>query len=298
MTNKKKRALGRGLSAILESPDTDITSKDISGNYVVGAVAEIPLNSIEANPFQPRSEFDEEALNDLKESILQQGIIQPITVRKLGYDKYQLISGERRLRASKLAELEKVPCYIRVANDQQMLEMALVENIQRENLNSIEIAISYQRLMEECKLTQEKLGERVGKGRTTVTNYLRLLKLPAKVQIAIRDEQITMGHARALISIESNEKKLSILNQIIDNDLSVRDTEELARDSKEVDKKTPKTKSKKAELPEKFKAAKKSFAEKLNTKVDLTRNNNGAGNIVIKFKSEEEFDRILKQIKL
>jgi ParB family chromosome partitioning protein len=274
----KKQALGRGLSAILESPDTDITSKDISGNYVVGAVADIAVKSIEANPFQPRTEFDEEALQDLKESILQQGIIQPLTVRKMGYDKYQLISGERRLRASKLAGLEEVPCYIRVANDQQMLEMALVENIQRENLNAIEVAISYQRLMEECNLTQEKLGERVGKGRTTVTNYLRLLKLPPEVQVAIRDEDITMGHARAIISIDSNEKQLNILGQIIDNDLSVRDTEELARETKQAAAPSgSKAKAKKPELPPKYKEIKSQWSKKLSTKVDMTRNNKGAG---------------------
>ncbi len=288
----KKRALGRGLSAILESPDTDITSKDISGNYVVGAVADIAVKSIEANPFQPRTEFDEDRLNELKDSIQEQGIIQPITVRKLGYDQYQLISGERRLRASKLAGLEKVPCYIRVANDQQMLEMALVENIQRENLNAIEVAISYQRLLEECKITQEQVADRVGKGRTTVTNYLRLLKLPADVQVAIRDEEITMGHARALITITDSDKQVQLLRQIIDNDLSVRDTEELSRDAKEVP--SVKAKKKKPELTEKYKVIKENLTQRLAAKIDLKTNNKGAGNIVIKFKSDNELKRILK----
>ena len=199
----KKRALGRGLDAILSSPDTDITSSDISGNYVVGAVAEIELEKIEANPFQPRSDFEEESLEELALSIKKQGIIQPVTVRKLGFDKYQLISGERRYRASKMAGQKTIPAYIRVANDEQMLEMALVENIQRENLNAIEIAISYQRLIDECEITQEQLSNRIGKNRSTITNYIRLLKLPAEVQLALSSNQITMGHARALINIEN-----------------------------------------------------------------------------------------------
>ncbi|MBI9036002.1 MAG: ParB/RepB/Spo0J family partition protein [Bacteroidales bacterium] len=292
--SNKKRALGRGLSAILESPDTDITSKDISGNYVVGAVADISISSIEANPFQPRTEFDEQRLKELSDSIKEQGIIQPLTVRKLGYDQYQLISGERRLRASRLAGLKQVPCYIRVANDQQMLEMALVENIQRENLNAIEVAISYQRLLEECKITQEQVADRVGKGRTTVTNYLRLLKLPADVQIAIRDEEITMGHARALITITEPEKQVQLLKQIIDNDLSVRDTEELSRDAKALP--TVKPKKKKAELPEKYQRLKENLTQRLETNIDLKTNNKGAGNIVIKFKSNDELKRILNKL--
>ncbi|PKP01587.1 MAG: chromosome partitioning protein ParB, partial [Bacteroidetes bacterium HGW-Bacteroidetes-9] len=200
--NPKKKALGRGLSAILESPETDITSTDISGSFVAGAIASLPVAQIEPNPFQPREDFDPEALNDLASSIKEQGIIQPITVRKMGYDKYQLISGERRLKASKLAGIEEIPCYIRIANDQQMLEMALVENIQRESLNALEIAISYQRLIDECELTQDELSQRVGKNRTTISNYIRLLKLPAELQVSIRDGKITMGHARALINID------------------------------------------------------------------------------------------------
>jgi len=199
----KKSALGRGLSAILESPETDITSTDISGNYVVGAIANIPLKKIESNPFQPRNQFEKESLNELAKSIKEQGIIQPITVRKLGYDKYQLIAGERRLRATKMAGLKTIPVFIRVANDEQMLELALIENIHRENLNAIEIAISYQRLIDECKLTQEKLSDKLGKNRSTIANFLRLLKLSPEVQIALRDEFITMGHARALIPLET-----------------------------------------------------------------------------------------------
>src|ERR1035437_5953510 len=202
MNANKKRALGRGLSAILESPETDITSKDISGEFVAGAIANIQINLIETNPFQPRDQFEEDRLKELSASIKEQGIIQPITVRKLGYDRYQLISGERRLRASKLAGLHEIPAYIRIANDQQMLELALVENIQREQLNSIEVAISFQRLLDECNLTQEQLSDKLGKNRTTISNFIRLLKLAPEVQVIIRDGQISMGHARALISIE------------------------------------------------------------------------------------------------
>ena len=179
--DNKKRALGRGLANILGSPETDITSRDISGDYVAGAVAEIDINLIEANPFQPRTEFDDEALKELAQSIKEQGIIQPVTVRKLGYNRYQLISGERRLRASKIAGLAKIPAFIRIANDEQMLELALIENIHRENLNAIEVAISYQRLIDECNLTQEQLSEKVGKSRSAIANFLRLLKLPAEV---------------------------------------------------------------------------------------------------------------------
>lgn len=228
--------MGRGLDAILGSPETDITSKDISGNYVVGAVAEIDINLIETNPFQPRTEFDETALNELAASIKEQGVIQPVTVRKLGYNKYQLISGERRLRASKLAGLSKIPVFIRVANDEQMLELALIENIHRENLNAIEVAISYQRLIAECNMTQEEVSEKVGKSRSAVANFLRLLKLPPEVQIAIRDGHITMGHARALINIEDKEQQLKLLQKIIEDELSVRETEEMADKAKETSK--------------------------------------------------------------
>ena len=219
------------MSAILESPETDITSKDISGNYVVGAIANLAIDKIEANPFQPRDRFEEEALKELSDSIREQGIIQPVTVRKLGYDKYQLISGERRYKASKLAGLEEIPCYIRVANDEQMLELALIENIHRQDLNSMEIAISYKRLLEECQITQEKLSERIGKNRTTITNYIRLLKLPPKVQLALRNDQISMGHARAIINLDDEHKQNKIVDEIIKNGLSVRDVEQLAKDT-------------------------------------------------------------------
>ena len=228
---EKKRGLGRGLSALLKNPETDITSKeDINESKVAGSVNEIAIAQIEVNPFQPRIEFDQEGLQELAASIQQLGIIQPLTIRKLGYDKYQLISGERRLRASQLAGLEKVPAYIRIANDQEMLEMALVENIQREHLNAIEVALSYKRLMEECKLTQERMSERVGKKRSTIANYLRLLKLPAEIQVGLRDGKISMGHARALVNVSNSETQLNIFHDAVANGFSVRDVEQIVKD--------------------------------------------------------------------
>jgi ParB family transcriptional regulator, chromosome partitioning protein len=287
----KKSALGRGLSAILESPETDITSNDISGNYVVGAIANIPLERIEANPFQPRNKFEEDTLDELARSIKEQGIIQPITVRKLGYDKYQLISGERRLRAAKLAGLSFVPTYIRVANDQQMLEMALIENIHREDLNSLDIAISYHRLIEECKMTNEELSERIGKDRTTITNYIRLLKLPPQIQLALRDNKISMGHARAIINIEDNDLQLQILRAIISKNLSVRDVERIV---KELNGSTRLPGSRvPIALSDRFVAARQKLSARFETQVEIRQNNKGKGTIVIPFKSEKEFDRIL-----
>ena len=291
----KKKALGRGLDAILQSPETDITSKDISGNYVVGAIADIDLNKIESNPFQPRTEFDDESIIELARSIAEQGIIQPITIRKLGYDKYQLISGERRFRAAKLAGLEDIPSYIRVANDEQMLEMALVENIHRKNLNAMEIAISYQRLIEECELTQEKLSEKVGKDRTTVSNYIRLLKLPPEIQIAIRDGQITMGHARALINITDEKTQLNVLKKIITNSLSVRQVEDFVRKLAKISSSQRKTKDQ--VIPEKFENSKLELKNIYNTEIEIKRHNKGYGNIVISFKSDEDFNRIISILK-
>jgi ParB family chromosome partitioning protein len=287
----KKSALGRGLSAILESPETDITSKDISGNYVVGAIANLALEKIEANPFQPRDEFEQEALHELAGSIQEQGVIQPVTVRKLGYDKYQLISGERRYKAAKIVGLKEIPCYIRVANDQQMLELALIENIHRKDLNSIEIAISYNRLLEECDLTQEKLSKRVGKDRTTIANYIRLLKLPAQIQVALRKEHITNGHARALISIPDSDLQLRLLDQIIKNNLSVREVENLVKKLTDPGD-TPGSKPA-AFLAPADKAARKNLEQQLHTRVEIRKNTKGQGSIVIKFKSEDEFDRII-----
>lgn len=294
MINPKKKVLGRGLSAILESPDTDITSKDISGEFVAGAIASLPIQQIDSNPFQPREEFNEDALNELANSIREQGIIQPITVRKMGYDKYQLISGERRLKASKIAGLTEIPCYIRIANDQQMLEMALVENIQRENLNALEVAISYQRLIDECNLTQEELSKSVGKNRTTITNYIRLLKLPAEVQVAVRDNKITMGHARALINIDDELTQTAILRNIILKDLSVREVEEIARN---LNKQGAIPKEKVIiKIPADVENFRDILAERFNTKVNVSLSSKGKGNIVIGFSSQKQLKNILEEL--
>ena len=289
----KRRGLGRGLDAILQSPETDITSTDISGNYVAGAVAELNIDFIEANPFQPRTDFDENALNELAESIKAQGVIQPVTVRKMGRDKYQLISGERRLRASKLAGLKTIPVYIRVANDEQMLEMALIENTHREGLNAIEVALSYQRLIEECNITQEELGEKVGKDRSTVTNFLRLLKLPPEVQVALRDGFISMGQARAIINIEDKTQQLIILKEIIDKDLSVRQVEELVRS---FNPKNAKTKKQKNVLPEAFIHKVDTLSKALDAKIKVDRNSKGKGSLTISFKNDEDFERLISII--
>ena len=291
MPDKNRRALGRGLDAIMQSPETDITSKDISGDFVAGAVAEIDIDLIETNPFQPRTEFDETALRELAQSIKEQGVIQPVTVRKLGYNKYQLISGERRLRASKMAGLKTIPVFIRVANDEQMLELALIENIHRENLNAIEVAISYQRLIDECNMTQEEVSEKVGKSRSAVANFLRLLKLPAEVQIAIRDGHISMGHARALININDKEEQLRLLQQIIMDEMNVRQTEEMDDKAKgKADKERKQTNY----IPEHFKSSIKKLSQTINTKVKVKRNVKGQGSVVIDFKDEAEFDRIME----
>ncbi len=284
---KKKSGLGRGLGALLEDSGE---KKKISGSGATlkGAINEIELSKIETNPWQPRTEFDEEALNDLAESIKVQGIIQPITVRALSENEFQLISGERRLQASKKAGLKSVPAYIRTADDQQMLEMALIENIQRENLNAIEIALSYQRLLAECDLKQEELGDRVGKNRSTVTNYLRLLKLPPDIQVALRDGKLSMGHARALISIEDVDRQLDIFNQIIKNDLSVRKVEELVR-----------TTGKKADTSDSIEANPeiKELQTKLSShfgaKINVKANDLNKGEIKIPFTSTDDLNRIL-----
>lgn len=292
----KKNALGRGLSALLENANTDITSNTSEGPVKVsGAVANIEIVNIETNPFQPRSHFEEVALNELAASIAEHGIIQPITVRKLGYDKYQLISGERRFRASQMAGLTSVPAYIRIANDQAMLEMALVENIQRENLNSIEVAISYKRLIDECALTQEQLSQKVSKQRSTITNYLRLLKLPVEIQLAIINENITMGHARSLINIENPDKQLEIYQQIVSNNLSVREAEDLARGVK-TEKRSEKNKAaKKAKGQLSFEKLKvvDDLRAVFNTKVNISQETNGKGKIVIPFRSDNDLKRIL-----
>ncbi len=292
--NAKKKALGKGLGALLSNPETDITSQGISQSTVVGAISEIPVSQIEANPFQPRSRFEKEALQELADSIKKQGIIQPLTVRKLGYDKYQLISGERRLKAAIIAELDKVPVYIRVADDMQMLEMALVENIQREDLNPIEIGVSYQQLIEECKLTQEELSKRVGKNRTTITNYIRLLKLPADVQVALRDEKISMGHARAIINISEPEKQTEIVALIINKELSVRDVEMLVKNLHQVKPGNQKKEDTPQEIPEAFQNKLQKLKGKLHFPLKLKRNNKGKGQIVIPFSSDKELEQIFE----
>ena len=296
MTTKKstKRVLGRGLDAILSSPDTDITSKDISGNYVAGAIAELDVNQIDANPFQPRTDFDEAMLRELAESIKSQGVIQPVTVRKMGREHYQLIAGERRLKATIMAGLKTIPAFIRVANDEQMLEMALIENIHRQNLNAIEVAISYKRLIEECDLTQEQLSEKVGKNRTTITNFLRLLKLPPEIQIALRDGSITMGHARALLPVEQEATQLRLLKLVLEEGLSVRQIEQMVRDMQAPRGKKKREKS--TELPEKYKKITADLSTLLGTRVSLKRNNKGAGSIVISFKDDETLERVVSAL--
>jgi ParB family chromosome partitioning protein len=292
----KKTALGRGLSAILESPETDITSRDISGDYVVGAIANIPLEKIEANPFQPRNKFEEKSLSELATSIREQGIIQPITVRKMGYEQYQLISGERRYRAAKKAGLKTVPAFIRVANDSQMLEMALIENIHREDLNALDIAISYQRLIEECNITTDELSERIGKDRSTVANYIRLLKLPPQIQLAVRDNKISMGHARALINLDDVDTQIEILEQILRKGLSVRQVEALVKESGDLKKKDKKT-AEKPEITEKHATIRQSLSSTLGVDVEIKANTKGKGKIVIPFDSENDFERIIHLLK-
>jgi len=287
----KKSALGRGLGALID--DSRYDAKEIN-NQVSGTGYELDMNVIEINPFQPRKQFDQDALDELASSIRELGIIQPITVRTINEGKYQLISGERRFRAAKIAGLTKIPAYIRDVDDQNLLEMALVENIQREDLNSIEIAISYQRLMEECKLTQEELSDRVGKKRSTITNYLRLLKLPAEIQLGLRDHKISFGHARALINIADAKKQVKLYFQIINEDLSVRKVEELSREINEDNAEKNETKSpSKNQLPEYLSSFKNNLTQRFGTKIDLKRSDNGSGKIVIPFTSDEELAKIM-----
>ncbi len=291
---KRRNALGRGLGALLDDAPTSTHEEKLPiEKKPVNFINEIDLLDIEANPFQPRTQFDEEALSELAESIKVQGIIQPITVRRLSERKYQLISGERRYHASKLAGLLRIPAYVRTANDQQMLEMALIENIQRENLNAIEIALSYQRLLSECELRQEDLGDRVGKKRSTVTNYLRLLKLPPDLQAGIRDKKISMGHARALVNIENIEVQLDIYKRILKEDLSVRRVEELAKKYKEDpdDKKEPVSNP---PLSHELRQVQEKLSSHFGSRIVLQNDKNNRGSIKIPYLSHEDLNRILE----
>ena len=292
----KKQALGRGLSALLKDPENDIKSvNDKNADKVVGNIIELEINAIEINPFQPRSNFNEESLRELATSIKELGVIQPITVRKLDFNKYQLISGERRLRASTLVGLTTVPAYIRIANDNESLVMALVENIQRHDLDPIEIALSYQRLIDEIQLTQEQMSERVGKKRSTIANYLRLLKLDPIIQTGIRDGFISMGHGRAIINIEDLDIQTDIYQKIVSQNLSVRDTEALVKNYQESLKPKPAGKPKAASF-EVAETQKSTFKNYFGTKVDVKVAGNGKGKITIPFHSEEDFNRIIKLI--
>ena len=283
----KKSALGKGLSALLENSDTDITSKTNSpaSNQLLSSISRIPLIQIETNPFQPRTNFNKDALLELSQSIKEHGIIQPITVRKLGNSKFQIISGERRFKASEIAGLTEIPAYIRLADDQSMLEMAIIENVQRSDLNAIEIGISYKRLLDECELTQNELSTRIGKNRSTISNFIRILNLPEKIQAGIRDNLISMGHARALLSFETEKEMLNAYDQIVANQLSVRKTENLSKKSNTT---TPTVLSRyekrmQAELKMNF-----------NTNVKINKTSKGNGKILITFKDDIDLNRILE----
>lgn len=294
----KKQALGRGLSALLKDPENDIKSaSDKNADKVVGNIVELEVGAIEVNPFQPRSNFNDQALRELATSIKELGVIQPITVRKLGFDSYQLVSGERRFRASKLVGLETIPAYIRIANDQESLEMALVENIQRQDLDPIEIALSYQRLIDEIQLTQERLSDRVGKKRSTIANYLRLLKLDPIIQTGMRDGFVSMGHGRALVNIDKKEEQLALYEKIVGQNLSVRDTERAVKEYQGKanggsSKSTPKSPA----VPSFAKEEIKKLTDYLSTKVDIKSSEKGKGKVTIPFNSQEEFLRIKKLI--
>ncbi|QOG03909.1 ParB/RepB/Spo0J family partition protein [Flavobacterium sp. MDT1-60] len=293
----KKQALGRGLSALLKDPENDITSvEDKNADKVVGNIIELEISAIEINPFQPRSNFNEESLRELATSIKELGVIQPITVRKLEFNKYQLISGERRLRASTLVGLTHVPAYIRIANDNESLVMALVENIQRHDLDPIEIALSYQRLIDEIQLTQEQMSERVGKKRSTIANYLRLLKLDPIIQTGIRDGFISMGHGRAIINIEDLDIQTDIYQKIVSQNLSVRETETLVKNYHESLKPKPEGKAKADSSFMVKETHKNTFNDYFGAKVDIKVAGNGKGKITIPFNSQADFDRIIKLI--
>lgn len=292
---KRRNALGRGLGALLNDNSGEEPARPLRGKASSpGNISEVSLDQIEVNPFQPRTDFKREALEELSESIKVQGIIQPITLRKLNSNSYQLISGERRLQASKLAGLEKIPAYIRTADDQQMLEMALIENIQRQDLNAMEIALSYQRLLMECDLKQEELGDRVGKNRTTVNNYLRLLKLPPDIQAALRDGKLSMGHARALINIEDSALQLDIFKKILSDELSVRKVEALVKQAAFPTEKNDQTPD--PEKDREMRQLQERLSSHFGTKIKISANDNDRGEIKIPFTSVSELNRILELI--
>ena len=283
----KKNALGKGLGALLENAKTDITSKPSNEtNAQAGLTSRINIDSITPNPFQPRIDFEKESLLELTDSIKEHGVIQPITVRKIGRDNFQIISGERRYQACKIAKIIEIPCYIRIANDQEMLEMAIVENIQRKNLNAIEIGLSYQRLIDECNLTHEQLSIKLSKNRSTISNFLRLLKLPVEVQKALRDSKITMGHARALLSFNSEAEILSAFKKIISESLSVRDAEKMNHK-----KKLPN--EEKVILNRYELRMQNNISFQLKSDVKIKKNTNGKGQLVISFKNQDQLNEIL-----
>lgn len=300
---KERGVLGRGLASILgnraNNPTTEVGIRNENkSSEFISNTHEIFISQIVANPFQPRTKFDQEKLNELAVSIEQLGIIQPITVRNMQDNRFQLISGERRLKASKIAGLEKIPAFIKIANDQQMLEMALVENIQRENLNPIEIALSYQRLIEEINLTQEQCSERVGKNRSTVTNFLRLLKLPDIIQKGLINNTISNGHAKSLLSIKCKESQINLYYDIVENGYSVREVEQLAKEFSETNyKRTSKTKNISIPLP--FSQQKKihDLSKILNTNIELRRNKKEKGKLIISFNNDKDFERIIQILK-
>ena len=283
----KKNALGRGLGALIDGVEKEVLEKKVEANL------QIPIDSIDANPHQPRTRFDEESLNELASSIKQLGIVQPLTLREIQGGRYQLIAGERRLRAAKLAGLSHVPAFVRTADDQAMLELALVENIQREDLDAMEVAISYQRLIEECRLTQEQLSERVGKQRSTVANYLRLLKLPAEIQLGLRSRQLSMGHARSLITVDDPDQQIEVYYKVIDDGLSVRQTEEMVRHLQTVPLRDPVRTERKKKLNEDYKQLADHLKSIFDTNVTFRINDQGKGKIVIQFDNSGEMERIL-----
>lgn len=304
--HNKKQALGKGIRALLNTIDEEIKGPEekavppaVSGQQPAANIMRIPLEQIEVNPKQPRRDFDETALRELSESIKLHDIIQPVTVVKLSPVKYQLISGERRLRASKLAGLKDIPAYIRTADDQQMLEMALLENLQRENLNAIEIGLSYRRLMDECDMTQEEVAERMKKDRTTVTNYLRLLRLPPDIQRSVRDGDLSMGHARALLGLEQVDQQLYVFREVREKGLSVRQTEKLVKDMSSPEARSQGgAKAAPVKLPPAYKRIEDSMASHFSTRVKMDRKKNGKGNITIEYYNDEDLERIMKLMHL